>query len=185
MKRGGHVAGRRCSRYLCDSVQIHPTLKRRMSKKKKRKRGWILWAHKSFSSTAKNPPAVGQKPRHERVNHEGRNSAGLFLHVKTEKGEFSRHPFPPLQQWQPSALCLSPQRGRASVRCSGSPTRRDPPILAYPLQNERVPPTKPACRSKTPSQTRHLEWRQSKCSAFDNTDISLLCHRHQQTQSAR
>lgn len=35
MKRRGHVAGRRRSHCLCDPVQIHPTLKRRMCTKRK------------------------------------------------------------------------------------------------------------------------------------------------------
>lgn len=40
MKRGGHVARRRrSSRCLCDSVQIHPTLKRRM--RKREEAGWV------------------------------------------------------------------------------------------------------------------------------------------------
>lgn len=65
MKRGGHVAGRRGSHCLCDSVQIHPTLKRRMCTK--RKRGESCECAK-LSSTAKNPPAAGHTPRHERKN---------------------------------------------------------------------------------------------------------------------
>lgn len=83
MKRGGHVAGRRCSRCLCDSVQIHPTLKRRMCTK--RKRDESLGCTK-LSSTAKNPPAAGQTPRHERMNHRERISTRvLFFHDNNKK----------------------------------------------------------------------------------------------------
>lgn len=156
MKRGGHVAGRRCSRCLCDSVQIHPTLKRRMCTK--RKRDESLGCTK-LSSTAKNPPAAGQTPRHERMNHRERISTRvLFFHDNNnkkrlwgKKKKISRLLFPPLQQWQPSALSVSPRQGKASARCdweeaSGSPTHtRVPPIrCVYPPQNERVPPTEPA-----------------------------------------
>lgn len=62
MKRGGHVAGRRCSRYLCDSVQIHPTLKRRMSKKKRGNGG------ESFGRTKAFPQQLRIHPQSDR-NH--------------------------------------------------------------------------------------------------------------------
>lgn len=73
---------------------------------------------------------------------------------RERRGEFSQRPFPPLQQWQPSALCDSPQRGRASVRCAGSPTPRDPPILAYPLSktSESHPPNLPAAAERPPKR---------------------------------
>lgn len=182
MKRGGHVAGRRCSRCLCDSVQIHPTLKRRMSKKRGNG-GWILWAHKSFSSTAKNPPAVGQKPRRERMNHEGGNSAGLFPHAKKKRRGSSHGTL--------SLHCSSDSPVRSAILHSGEellsvalalqPRGIHPFLLILSKTSESHPLNLPAAAKHPPK--RHSEWRQSKRSAFDNTDISLLCHKHLQTQS--
>lgn len=146
MKRGGHVAGRRGSHCLCDSVQIHPTLKRRMCTK--RKRGESCGCTK-LSSTAKNPPAAGHTPRHERMKHRGRISTRVCSFTKKKKKSHSslslhyssdspvRSPF---LRCEEKRLPLWPRRG------SGSPTQtREPPIFCgYPPTNETVPPTKPA-----------------------------------------
>lgn len=143
MKRGGHVAGRRGSHCLCDSVQIHPTLKRRMCTK--RKRGESCGCTK-LSSTARNPPAAGHTPRHERMKYRGRISTRvLFFHEKNLTA-----PFPSTTAVKAQCALRFSAARKSVCRCdpeeapARQPRQENHPFSVYPPPNETVPPTKPA-----------------------------------------
>lgn len=85
MKCRGHVAGRRRSRCLCDSVQIHPTLKRRMSTKEETRVNPV-GAQKLFLNSYKIHPQSDRNHRTRGWTIKEEIPLVLFPRVKREGG---------------------------------------------------------------------------------------------------
>lgn len=145
MKRGGHVAGRRCSRCLCDSVQIHPTLKRRMCTKRKRDESW---GAQNFPQQLRIHPLPYTHHDMRGWTVEGEFPPEFCSFTKTKKKRLGENknltaPFP--STTAVTAQCALRLSAARKSFCPLWPRGRDTPICCvYPPQKERVPPTKPA-----------------------------------------